>query len=163
VRLPSKLDMILWGLAAACALGLLLVVKSWHDRAVYDLPKAQAQVEQLRADYSTLSTAAAANATKTERHGNEFETAERALEAERAATPVRNVRLCVSPDLPATPPARNAPRADHAARPEELPEAPRRDAQAGPDIGPELYDIVDDADHCALTLERAQEWIRDNQ
>lgn len=47
MRLPSKLELIMWGAAAICALVLILVIKRWHDLVTIELPKAEARIESL--------------------------------------------------------------------------------------------------------------------
>lgn len=169
MTIPSKLDLVLWGLLAAGAIGLLMVVASWRDDSVNKLPAAQREIDRLEFDYDALSKRVAANDAKTENHGNEFEQAESRLDDARADTPARDVRLCVDSVPSATrPSAREASRGDHAASADagQLPEAPRRDieerAAAGPDIGPELYALIDEADHTALVATSCQAWERDN-
>lgn len=52
MKLPSTIDLILWGAVAVGAIALLLVVKHWHDDSVYKLPAAKAEVKQIKAEQS---------------------------------------------------------------------------------------------------------------
>jgi hypothetical protein len=79
------------------------------------------------------------------------------LKAARAATPTRSVRLCVNSSVPE---AGASPRAD-AADSKGLSEAPGRNIEAGPEIGPDVYNLADEADLCPAKLEALQQWIRD--
>lgn len=48
MKIPSTIDLILWGAVAAGAIALLLVVKHWHDDSVYKLPAAKAEAARVQ-------------------------------------------------------------------------------------------------------------------
>lgn len=47
MKLPSKLDLAIWGVAALGVVFMFLVVKRWHDLATIDLPAARAAISRL--------------------------------------------------------------------------------------------------------------------
>jgi hypothetical protein len=110
------------------------------------------------------------NRRKADEVSNRYQSKLADLELERTATPVRTVRLCNGPaaKLPANA-ASGAASGHHAAGSDGLPEASGfhpgygstdRWSDAGPDIGPELYALADQADKCAAQRDALQEWIR---
>jgi hypothetical protein len=72
------------------------------------------------------------------------------LKAARSATPVRTVRLCA----PSVPKAGTATGTDAASQ-EGVSQVP------GPDLGPDLYQLADEADELRVRLEALQNWVRD--
>lgn len=52
-----KLNLILYAIGAACIVGLLVVVKTWHTKATVELPKARAALEQANASIEALQQA----------------------------------------------------------------------------------------------------------
>lgn len=163
MNIPSKIDIALYLILAAVSVGLIAVVKSWHDRAVYELPAAKRAAKELQAAYTNLATAAAANQAKTETHGHAHDDNIEKQHADRSNTPTRDVRLCTPARVPTATAARHAAVADHEKGGAELPEAPRPDIEVGRNIGPELYGEADRADDVAVTLNSCIDWANDNR
>lgn len=147
--------------AIALALGGLL----WHDH--YQTHKANRlarETNELRANYAALEAAHAHERKIAEDASHEFQRTVTALQAARADTPVRTVRLCHGP-ANSVPAAADAASGAYAAGAGGLPDAtgqhPRdRWGDDGPDIGPALYDEADRADLCPAQLTALQEWVR---
>lgn len=72
------------------------------------------------------------------------------LKAARSATPVRTVRLCAPTSVPK---AGTATGIDEAVQ-EGVPQVP------GPDLGPDLYQLADEADELRVRLEALQDWVK---
>jgi hypothetical protein len=73
------------------------------------------------------------------------------LKAARSATPVRTVRLCAPTSVPKAGTATGT----DAASQEGVSQVP------GPDLGPSLYQLADEADELRVRLEALQNWVRD--
>lgn len=164
MKIPSKVDLVAWGLIAAGVLALGLVVKGWRDDSL-ELPRVRDQAKQLKDNYAALEKRQAENATKTEKHGHEFDQAQDALNAGRGHAP--DVRVCLDHSVPASRVASRGsakPGDEASADPGVVPQAAQRDPEerAGPNIGPELYALIDKADDVALVAQSCQGWIRDN-
>lgn len=82
------------------------------------------------------------------------------LEKARSATPTRSVRLCSSPTGWVPAPSATASGVG-AADPAGRADGARRDLEAGPDIGPELYALADKWDRRAAQCNAAFKWIED--
>lgn len=175
MKIPSKLDLLLWGAVGLICVGGLALVNHWRlDSGRLKVERADRKAEQQlhAARVSQLEERAAIaieNARKANEVSDRYQKERARLEAERAAIPVRTVRLCH--DRGAAVPAAAAGSASgtagghHAAGGEELPQAPGRDprdrwSDDGPDVGPELYQLADEADQCAVQRDALQEWIR---
>ncbi len=133
-------------IAAVAAIAFFL----WHDKKGWDLARSRkAQnvvlVEKLEQ--------AESNARIAQETSNGYQQQLADLRKARADTPARVVRLCVGPDD--VPPTAGGHRA---ARPGGLQEAPRRDPQVSRDIGPDLYDLADEADQCAAQRDALIDW-----
>lgn len=131
--------------AAVAFVGYLL----WREKYLSD------KLTVTRQELSTATAMLGAerdNARKANEASERYAISLENLKAARAATPVRTVRLCGGPA--SVPEAGTAAGAD-ASGSEGLPQA------AGPDIGQRLYDLADDADHCQVTLEALQRWVRE--
>lgn len=96
------------------------------------------------------------NAEKARKASDDYQTELERLRAARADTPARVVRLCLNPADDVSEAASRPPEA----RAEGLPEAARSDHRAGPDIGGELYELVDEADQCAAQRDALINWYR---
>jgi hypothetical protein len=85
---------------------------------------------------------------------NAYQQALEDLRAQRDRTPSRAVRLCIgAQELP------SAAGGSGETRREELPAAPRPGPQVGRDIGPELYQLADEADRCAAQRDALIDWV----
>lgn len=147
------------GVVLACLLWVFLVLKGWHDDSQAlpgvkrDRDAAIAATAQVRAD---LLAEAERLAGVNKGLSDENET----LRGVRAATPVRSVRLCASQgtaregDL-AAPGGSDAGPAGAG----ELPQAPGRDPEPGPEIGPDLYALMDEADEIVRRARGGQAYI----
>jgi anti-sigma-K factor RskA len=155
-----------WKLAgyvlAAAAISLLAWRVSVWREGYKALPAAQQALEASQAlrvkEAAQWAAEAARIASVNEGLTNENET----LRAVRAATPVRSVRLCSSPAAarsvaPATTPAPSGNEAPAGAG--ELQEAAGRDLVAGPDIGPSLYALMDEADEVVKSCRALQGYV----
>lgn len=168
MKIPSKVDLILWGVLATCAVGLGIVVNHWRlDSGRLKVERSERKLEQqaFATRVSQLEERAAIeieNRRKADEVSNHYQKRNAELERDRAATPVRTVRLCVDRAATTVPASASSGAASghHAAGPEGLPETPGRAVEAGIDIGPELYAIADEGDRCASQRDALQEWIR---
>lgn len=176
MNIPSKADLVLWAAGALLAAGAIGLVNHWRlDSARLKVEKTERKVEQQQhaAKVSQLEERVAIEIENT-RHANEVSDAYQKhnaqLEADRADTPVRTVRMC-HPAAPGGLPAATAGAAaggHHAAGSEGLSQAPGQDprdrwSDDGPDIGPELYALTDEADRCASQRDSLQDWIRNRR
>lgn len=145
-----------------CVVWLVLVFKGWHDDS-QELPQVKADRDaayqetiQVRADLGT-------EIVRLAKVNGEMLREKQELEAARAATPVRPVRLCratpeAAPAVAADPAASG--RSDGADTPAgALPPEGGRDPEAGPDIGPDLYALWDEADEIVRRFRGAQAYI----
>lgn len=169
MKIPSKLDMIMWAGVALLAAGAIGLVNHWRlDSGRLKVERTERKVEQeaYAARVSHLEERAAVaieNARKANEVSDEYQKRLAALEAARALTPARSVRLRIdrapAAGLPATASSGTA-GGHHAAGSEGLQETHGRSLEAGIDIGPELYAIADEADKCAAQRDSLQDWIR---
>lgn len=158
--MPSKLDLALYGLLALAAAGLLVTINSWRLDSARLKVVARELTDEKKGRARDLEQYTR-NQEKTQEHGRDYDNKIDQQHAERADTPTRVVRLC-EPRLPTSISARNSPVADHAKGGAELPQAPRRDPEEGPDIGPELYSEADRADDIAIELNACIDWVEAN-
>jgi hypothetical protein len=158
VKIPSKVDLVIWIAIALCAAGVIFTINKWRlDSAKLKVTE-KALVDE-KAGRARDAEQYAKNQAKTEKHGNEFDTAIEQKRDERGDTPIRPVRLCKpAAVVPAT---GDAAVADHAQGGTELQEEARRDPEVGRDIGPELYGEADRADEVAIQLNACIDWIND--
>lgn len=145
-------------LVGLCIAWLLAVVKGWHDDSQtlpgvkQELKESRRQTEQVRAEWK-------AEATRLVAINEGLSNENQILRDQRAAIPVRSVRLCSAarPASPADPAA--AGRVDEAAAGAGvLQEEGRWDPEPGPDIGPELYALMDEADDMLRRYRGLQQW-----
>lgn len=162
----SKLDLALYGCAALLVLVLAGMVMKWkHDSGVLKVERAEHKAavgtlkreHQVELDRAHEATAIAIENARLQREiSSGYQKRLAQLEADRARTPARAVRLCIEPgsvSATATGP--------HAAGGEGLPEAPGRDPRVSRDIGPDLYALADEADRCAAQRDALIEgWTR---
>lgn len=160
--------MIPWGLilrllagavVAGCIAWIILVLKSWHDDSAalpgvrQELSQSIQRNEQLRKD-----NAAEVNRAWTIADKYRVELAE--LKRVRAALPARVVRLCIesAAGVPAGSGGAAAPGGDDGSTAGAglLPQTPR----AGPDIGPDLYALIDQADEFVPAFRALQDYVR---
>lgn len=181
MKIPTKADLILWGVLAACIVGLGIVVNHWRlDSGRLKVERTERKVEQeaFAARVSDLEERVAIeieNTRKANEVSNHYQARNTELEAARADTPARTVRLChgaASAAVPATASGATA-GGHHAARSEGLPDSPGQHprngrggvgdydpwSEDGPDIGPVLYALADEADRCASQRDALMEWI----
>lgn len=159
MKIRSKLDLVLYGLLALAAAGLLVTINSWRLDSARLKVVARELTDEKKGRARDLEQYTR-NQEKTQEHGRDYDNKIDQQHADRADTPARVVRLCGEPKLPTT--ARNATIADHAKGGAELPQAPRRDPEEGPDIGPELYGEADRADDIAIELNACIDWVNAN-
>jgi hypothetical protein len=173
MKIPSKLDLIMWAAIALFAAGAIALVNSWRldsGRLKVERTERKAELQAHAAKVSELEERIAIeieNRRKADEVSNAFQANLRELAAARADTPVRTVRMCnhgTSAPVPATAPG-SAAGGHHAAGSAGLPQAPGLDfgdrwSDDGPDVGPALYALTDEADTCAATRDALQEWIR---
>ncbi len=159
LAIPPWLKLAGLGIVAACLLWVFLVVKGWHDDSQAlpgvkrDRDAAIATAEQVTKD---MLAEASRLATVNKGLSDENET----LRGIRAATPVRSVRLCL--------PARSPNQADPAAPggsdagpagAGSLPEGAGRDPEPGPEIGPDMYALMDEADEVVRRARGGQAYM----
>ena len=161
LAVPGWLKLVAGGLVALCFAWIFFAVKGWHDDSEAlpgvkrELADAQAETEQVRRDWSVES---ARLAKVTEGLANENET----LRQQRAAVPVRAVRLCRAAGEGTAGKANPAGtgRGDEAAAGSgALSPETGQGLAAGPDIGPQLYAIADEADDLLRRYRGAQAYI----
>jgi len=118
-----------------------------------------------RAELSTATATLKAERLNTEKANAAAEKYALSLEnlkAARSATPVRTVRLCNGPA--SVPRSATAARTDESGSAEFSPppgsDTKDRWSDDGPDVGPYLYALADEADTCHATLEALQGWVR---
>jgi hypothetical protein len=168
------LGAIPWRLVGIAALIAIVGGMLWHDHhQTQRANRLASELGQAKADLA----AALINTEKANAAAERFAISIENLKAARVDTPVRAVRLCNTAPGLRTGPA--ASRID-AASPEGLPQTPGQDpgdgrgngplrasgqpidrwGDDGPDLGPELYALMDEADTCPATLEALQGWVR---
>jgi hypothetical protein len=135
------MKLYLYGAIAAVFLGLSLTAyiqtKRLHSAKV-ELATATATIKAERDNLRKANESS-------ERYAISLEN----LKAARSATPVRTVRLCA----PSVPKAGTATGIDEAVQ-EGVSQVP------GPDLGPSLYQLADEADELRVRLEALQQWVR---
>lgn len=163
MKIPSKFDLVLWGLVGLGAVTLITTlfvkVKGWHDDSKYELPAALAQADQLNKTLTSEREARAKEKANADDKSNKYQGDLAGIDA---AADLGPVRLCNEPPrVPTTASsAKPAGGSDAAtAGRVEVEDAP--DPEAGRDIGPELSDFVEDCEANAAQLQRLQEWVRD--
>ena len=157
--IPGWVKLVGAGIVALCVAWMLAAVKGWHDdsQALPDVKRerdaAIAETAQVRAD---LTAEAFRLATINKGLSDENE----ALRSIRVNLPVRSVRLCTA--------ARPAGEADPAAPGRGdagpagaglLPEEAGLHPAAGPDIGPDLYALMDEADEVVRRARGGQAYM----
>jgi hypothetical protein len=153
VKLPSTLDLVLYGLLALAVAGAVAVVGKWkHDAGLLKVERA-AHVAELKRVNGELATERH-NAQLARESSNAYQQALEDLRGARAATPARVVRLChATTELPGAAGGFAAPGE------EAVPDPARSDLEAGPDIGGPLYTLADEADECAVQRDALIDWI----
>jgi hypothetical protein len=160
MRLPGRIELAAYVVAALGVVLLLVVVATWKKQAE-SLPALRAELRQIQDDFAAYRTKADADLILARKVSNAYQSDLVAIRAAGAATPTRVVRLCPKP-APAIPAdAGAAPGLDEPGA-QDGPGAARPDpwSRAGRDIGPELYGFADDCAANAAQLTRLQEWIR---
>jgi hypothetical protein len=94
VKIPSKIDLVIYGLLAIGVVTLFLVVKKWHDDSVYELPKAIVKAERIQSEWDKAKESDALTEVRTD----EFTRAVVAI-----SNPERKLsdRVCKRTSLPA--------------------------------------------------------------
>lgn len=158
--MPSKMALIVYGVAALCVIGFGIAVKKWRDDSK---EFALAKVEWSKTLESKNRELAdmAASVEKANAASNDYQDELARLEDERANTPVQSVRLCRSPTgyVPAPSPAAASSGPDEGWH-DGIPHSARPDIEVGPDIGPALYALADKADQCAAQRDALIGWIK---
>jgi hypothetical protein len=153
MKLPSTIDLVLYGLLALSVAGAVAVVAKWkHDAGLLKVERA-AHVAELKRLNGELETERH-NAQLARDSSNAYQQALEDLRGARAATPARTVRLChTTNELP------GSVSGSAAAGEEAVPQAPGPGVEIGRDIGPELYALADEADECAVQRDALIDWI----
>jgi hypothetical protein len=147
---------------AACLAWIFIVLKSWHDDsqalpAVEDARDAAiAETDRVRADLSS-------EVTRLQTVNEGLINERNLLQEQRAAVPVRTVRLCRPAQeaaAVASDPAGAGGNDAAAAGPGPLQEEGRWDPEPGPDIGPALYALFDEADDMLAKYRALQGYVR---
>lgn len=143
------------GIAAAIVGALTwlgMIVNGWHEDA-RKVPLLQDQLE--RAAWALDRRIESERVVQAASKGYQDELSN--LRSARDAAPVRSVRLCVVPEGPAGTgqPSGGEPGPDGA-----TPGSGGVPPQAGPDIGPELYALIDRADELSAQVRGLQEYAR---
>jgi len=149
--LAKKVPLRWWLYLAGAALLAYLI---WHDH--HQTQRAN-RLARENVELEERASTAEANAAKAREASDAYQKRLAANRGARGATPVRSVRLCLGPErVPATAGGHDAAGSDG------LPEAPGRDLEAGPDIGPDLYALADEADECAIQRDALIDWVLSN-
>lgn len=140
-----------YALLAVALIACGLTVRSWHQKALR-VDAAEARIEQIAREAKGAMAALAEAHRKALDASRGYQDELRTLRANRGKS--RVVRLCN--DVPANPPEDGGAGRRDGASPGagELPQA------AGPDIGPDLYGLADDADEVAARLRACQALLR---
>jgi hypothetical protein len=158
-----------WKLVGVLAVVVVICGLLWKDHYnVKRLNAARVELKQTKADYEALKTAQAHERKIATEATNEFQRTVKELQAAKADTPVRSVRLCRSPTgyVPASAPA---PSGVDAGSANGLQDAAGfhpgygnadRFGDAGPDIGPSLYAEADRANEVAAQCNALMGWIK---
>jgi len=164
MKIPGKLDLILWGAVGLLAIGAFALVNHWRldsGRLKVERVQHSAKVNELEQRIAfEIDNQRKANAAS-----DQYQKKLAELDAARADIPVRTVRLCNGPKPVSATAARATPGGPDAASTEGLQEAAGSDTRDrwsddGPDIGPELYAVADDGDKCSAQVDALQAWIR---
>lgn len=149
-----KLVPLEWWIYLACTTAITGVLA--HDH--YVSHRARDLAAQVREKDLQLE-AAHTEAREQKESSDAYHRAINAQRLGRAEHPVRVVRICpAAGGMPAAASGTAAPRTD------ELPRAPGRDPEeggsaGGPDVGPDLYGLADDADEHAIGCNAVIDWI----
>jgi hypothetical protein len=133
--------------AIAAAFAFVLMREKW---AVDKAKRLSAENTQLSIQLKTANETLKRQAEASNAYHDEIER----LQAARADTPTRSVRLCrPSPSMPA------AASGTDSGGSEGLPDTAGSDPQPGPEIGVELYALADEADRCAAQRDALIRWV----
>lgn len=153
---------IVGGLVLAALLAWIFVVfKAWHDDS-QALPGVRAQRDAALAETARVRSDLANEVSRLTTVNEGLIREKNELERARAAVPVRPVRLCRSaPAGAARPPDPAAPGGGDAAPAGTgvLPPEGGWDSAAGPDVGPDLYALFDEADELLRRYRGLQEYV----
>jgi len=148
-----------FGIVGLCLLWLGLVLKGWHDDS-QALPGVKAERDAARAETAQVRADLTAEGFRLAKVNEGLSDENEILRRQRESVPVRSVRIC--------PAARPAGQADSAAPSGGdaaaagaglLQEEGRWDPEPGPDIGPDVYALFDEADELLRRYRGAQEYI----
>lgn len=161
LAIPPWAKLVGYGVVALCLLWMFLVVKSWHDDSKA-LPGVKQELTDSRAETKRVRSDLTAEAGRIAKVNEGLSRENESLRQQRADIPVRPVRLCVA-SAKAAPIAGDPSatgRGDAAtAGAGVLSQEARPDLTAGPDIGPQLYSIADEADEVLRRYRGAQAYI----
>jgi hypothetical protein len=145
---------------ALCVAWLVVVVKSWHADA-QALPAAEARAERAEAYHAAYRESMRAEVARIATVSRGYQDELRALRITSAARPARVVRLCREPaGVGRQAGAAAGPVADGAAAGAgELSQEAGRDLGPGPDIGAELYGLIDEADRIVAQCRALQDYV----
>ncbi len=163
MKIPSKLDLILWGACALCVIGLIAVVNHWRlDSARLKVERTERAIER-KEHADQVSALEERNAIEIENRrfaderSNRFQGRIRELEDQRTADGFGAIRVCRRPvfQVPTATAGRTAGGSDAASLPDDA-----GAAEVSTDVGPaaELYGTRCEAN--AIKLDELQEWVR---
>lgn len=154
VKVPSTLDLILWGIVAAAAAGLLLTVNHWRTQAA-EFKDFKVETKRTLAAKDHLIEVERDNTRKANESSNRFESRMHMLEDQRTADGFGAIRVCRRPII----------RMPTAGAATTEPDDAGLSGDAGADevsvdVGPaaELYGTRCEAN--AIKLDALQEWVR---
>lgn len=165
--IPFPIPWKLVGIAAILALiGYLL----WREHYLsHKLTAARVELSQANANYAALQAAQAHERKISEDASHDFERRLTEIAKDRAAIPVRSVRMCNSNrrDVSATTITASG---THAGSAEPVPPTTGSDpsdgrvydrfSDDGPDVGPFLYQLADEADRAVAQCAALQGWVK---
>lgn len=154
LALPSWVRWVGFGIVGLCLLWLGLVLKGWHDDS-QALPGVKAERDAARAETAQVRADLTAEAFRLAKVNEGLSDENEILRRQRESVPVRSVRLC-----PAARPAEQAnpaaPSGGDAAATGSGVLSP--EAGPGPDIGPALFALADEADELLRRYRGLQEY-----
>lgn len=158
----SRYEIILIAVGALIVSGLCAGVIHWkHNSDLLKVERVQHRVELAAKDHEIAQLEE--NAAKARKASDDYQTQLDALRSAALDTPVRTVRLChAAASTGAVSPPASAGRHPETGS-EGLPQAPGHDIEAGPDVGPALYQLADEADQCAAQRDALIRWVRGNE
>lgn len=154
MKLPSTLDLILWGVVAAAAAGLLFTVNHWRTQAA-EYKVAQVEWKRTLAAKDHLIEVERDNTRKANESSNRYEGRMRVLEDQRTADGFGAIRVCRRPIIRMSAAGAASGQPDDAGL-----QGDAGAAEVSVDVGPAADVFGTRCEANAIKLDELQRWIR---